>query len=241
MSKARNALKRIVPVPVVASVRSVNRNWIMRYGTRSYSQEGEDILLNKIFLRQKLGFYVDIGAHHPVHFSNTYLFYGRGWRGINIDPLPGAKRLFDRRRPRDINIEIGISSVPSSLPFYVFDNAVLSTFNKAERDLSLRRGFHVVQTLHVPVERLDSVLGRHPLDARQIDFMSIDVEGHEKDVVGSNDWERFRPKIVCLEILNVSIVAVEGLELTKYLEAKGYAFFAKTDNTCFFRESGFRF
>jgi FkbM family methyltransferase len=241
VSIAREALKRIVPAPVVASVRKVNRDWVMRYGTRSYSQEGEDIFLNKIFLNQKLGFYVDIGAHHPVHFSNTYLFYGRGWHGINVDPLPGTKRLFDRRRPRDTNLEVGISAVPGALPFYVFDNAVLSTFDAAERDVSLRRGYRIVRTLQISVDRLDAVLGQHLPAGGQIDFMSVDVEGHENDVVESNDWDRFRPKIVCLEILNASIVEVQSRELTRFLKTKGYVFFAKIDNTSFFRESDFAF
>lgn len=241
MFAARETLKRIVPRPVVASMHYMRRNWIMRYGTRSYSQEGEDILLNKIFLNRRFGFYVDIGAHHPVQFSNTYLFYARGWHGINIDPLPGTKRLFDRRRPRDITIEIGISSVPGTLPFYEFDNAVLSTFDTAERDVSLGRGYHLVRALQIAVDRLDSVLDRHLEGDREIDFMSIDVEGHERDVVASNDWKRFRPKILCLEILHVSIGAVERQELTTYLKTKGYVFFAKIDNTCFFRESDFVF
>jgi FkbM family methyltransferase len=241
MSIARETLKRIVPHPVVASVRYLNRHWVMRYGTRSYSQEGEDIFLNKIFLNRRRGFYVDIGAHHPVQFSNTYLFYGRGWHGINVDPLPGSRQLFDWRRPRDTNLEIGIGSASGALPFYVFDNAVLSTFDPAERDVSLRRGYRIVSTLQIEVERLDAVLGRHLLAGRQIDFMSIDVEGREVDVVESNDWNRFRPKIVCLEILNASIFEIQNLALTKLLTEKGYLFFAKIGNTSFFREKTFVF
>jgi hypothetical protein len=61
-----------------------------------YSQEGEDLIASRLFPNQSTGFYVDIGAHHPTRFSNTYLLYTKGWRGINIDPLPGSKELFDK-------------------------------------------------------------------------------------------------------------------------------------------------
>lgn len=66
------------------------------------------------------GFFVDIGAHHPLRFSNTYKFYQNGWRGINVDPLPGIKKAFDKVRSRDINLELGISSANSYLNFYMF-------------------------------------------------------------------------------------------------------------------------
>jgi hypothetical protein len=74
----------------------------------SYAQEGEDMVLRRIFEDQPLGFYVDVGAHHPVRFSTTYFFYRRGCRGINIDATPGSMDAFRRLRPRDINLEVAI-------------------------------------------------------------------------------------------------------------------------------------
>ena len=70
-----------------------------------YSQNGEDLILNRFLENKKNGFYIDIGAHHPIRFSNTYLFYKKGWRGINIDAMPGSMDLFNKIRSRDINIE----------------------------------------------------------------------------------------------------------------------------------------
>ena len=77
--------------------------------TPSFAQEGEDMILKRIFEGVRSGFYIDIGAFHPSKFSNTYYFYLRGWSGINIDPQPGVKSLFDKMRPRDINLELAIS------------------------------------------------------------------------------------------------------------------------------------
>lgn len=78
--------------------------WISHF----YSQEGEDMVLRKIFKNQKKGFYVDIGAHHPKRFSNTHLLYKKGWKGINIDVTPGSIKLFNQLRPRDTNLELGV-------------------------------------------------------------------------------------------------------------------------------------
>ena len=86
----------------------------------SYSQECEDLVLKRIF-ENKIGFYVVVGAHHPKLFSNTYLFYKKGWKGINIDALPESMKLFNKMRPRDINIEIGVIEVEDELNYYVFN------------------------------------------------------------------------------------------------------------------------
>ncbi len=80
------------------------------HSINSYSQEGEDMVLRRLFEQKTVGYYVDVGAHHPKRFSNTYYFYKRGWRGINIDAMPGSMKLFNKMRPRDINVEIPVSS-----------------------------------------------------------------------------------------------------------------------------------
>jgi FkbM family methyltransferase len=233
------ALKHLVPKPVVRFARQVNREWLMRYAVKSFSQEGEDILLKRVLFGRPDGFYVDVGAHHPVHFSNTFLFYRRGWRGINIDPTPGTKRLFERRRPKDITLELGISSERGVLPFWSFENAVLNTFDAAERDISLERGWKLREELSIPVERLDRVLEEHMPRGRGIDFMSIDVEGHEEGVIRSNDWDRFRPDVLCIEMLHVDIVNVQQQAVARFLKEKDYVLFAKLNNTLLFRERKF--
>jgi hypothetical protein len=96
----------------------------------SYAQEGEDrVLLRLLEPLKKSGFYVDVGAHHPVRFSNTYFFYLRNWHGINIDPLPGSMALFNRDRPRDINLELAIASEEQTLNYYMCNEPALNTFS----------------------------------------------------------------------------------------------------------------
>src|SRR6185436_8799288 len=97
----------------------------------SYSQEGEDLLLARLFEHDAQGIYVDVGAHHPFRFSNTCLLSKKGWRGINIDARPGSMRLFQRFRPNDVNLELGVSEHPGHLEFYVFAEPALNTFDAA--------------------------------------------------------------------------------------------------------------
>src|SRR5689334_15261611 len=88
--------------------------------SESYSQEGEDMILARVFENQKSGFYVDVGAHHPWRFSNTYMFYRRGWRGLNIDAMPDSMSRFRKARPRDINVEIPVLREEAVLNYYQF-------------------------------------------------------------------------------------------------------------------------
>ena len=94
-------------------------HWISHFGITS-SQNGEDVMIRGLFAGQRYGFFVDVGAHHPFRFSNTYLLYRAGWSGLNIDALPGTKRLFDRYRPRDITIEAGVATAEGVLEYWSF-------------------------------------------------------------------------------------------------------------------------
>ena len=98
-------LKAMLPKPVLQYIRQIRERWFDIYAKRSYSQEGEDMLLDRFLEDRSVGFYVDVGAHHPKRFSNTYRLYCRGWRGLNIDANPGSMTLFQKLRPRDINVE----------------------------------------------------------------------------------------------------------------------------------------
>lgn len=183
------------------STRTLRRRWknmVRRIVFHSYSQYGEDLIIDAI-LGIDRPFYVDIGANHPKHLSNTYRFYRRGGTGINVEPDPSAFPDLATARPSDINLPIGISVTSGTLPFYRISASTLSTFNKSDADLSVADGYRLLQTVQVPIETLAVILERHrPKGA--IDFISIDVEGYEIEILKSNDWSRFRPTVIVLEI-----------------------------------------
>lgn len=210
-----------------------------RYRRKSYSQEGEDILLSRLLEGQKTGFYVDVGAHHPSRCSNTYHFYKSGWRGINIDAIPNSMNLFNLIRPRDINIEMAISDKPQILTFHTFNNPL---FNSADPTLAQERRklFNEEQseknTFQVRAETLRAVLDKHMPSNTAIDFMTIDVEGLDLKVLQSNNWEKYRPKYLLVEILGQSIKSLPNSEIYKYLENIGYEPISKLAHTVIFSE-----
>lgn len=205
------------------------------YSSKSYSQEGEDMILRRIFETKGKGFYVDVGAHHPKRFSNTYYFYKKGWNGINIDPLPGTKVLFDRVRPRDINVEMGVSLSPNNITYYMFDDPALNSFSE---ELSLDRdkntNYKIINKKIIQTNKLSSILEAHLPKGITIDFISIDAEGFDLEVLKSNDWEKFRSKMILVEILGTDLNSVHKSVIHQFLTSIEYKLLAKTFNTFFY-------
>lgn len=164
----------------------------------SYSQDGEDLFMWKRLKKQR-GFYVDVGANDPDRFSNTKLFYSRGWTGINIEPDVQLFQNLKKRRSKDRNVNVGIGENESTIPFYRFVPHTLSTFSSEEAEKYRVQGYQLVETKSVPVCRLSHLLDEYLPPEKKIDFMSIDTEGFDMHVLRSNDWQRFRPALICIE------------------------------------------
>jgi FkbM family methyltransferase len=205
------------------------------YVTLSYAQEGEDIMLKRMLNTVQNGFYVDIGAHHPFRFSNTYLFYTHGWRGINIDPIPGIKGRFDQYRPKDINLECAVNNKKEFLNYYNFQEKALNTFSEPLAKQYLDAKWKLEEVIPIMTVSLKEILDTHLPSSTKIDFMTIDVEGFEMNVLTSNDWTKYKPDILLIEILDCSIENIATNDIVIYLQTKGYVVFAKTLNTVFFK------
>jgi FkbM family methyltransferase len=203
---------------------------------RSYSQEGEDLILDRIFDGKREGYYVDIGAFHPVRFSNTYLFYRRGWSGITIDARPGSSGLFKKIRPRDISIEQPVNDERVDLTYYMFDEPALNGFSKEITNQRISQtSYKLIKEITLHTETLSNILEKHLPISTKIDFVSIDVEGLDLNVLRSNNWEKFRPLYILTEDLNLDPKNIYKSPVSEFLYSKGYSFFAKTLNTVFFK------
>jgi hypothetical protein len=193
------------------------------------------MILRRIFEGQKQGFYVDIGAHHPRRFSNTYLFYKQGWTGINIEPNPEVRRLFDVERPRDINLQCGISEFEGKLTYYYFDEPALNTFDyEVVKSRLETTSYKLINQAPIPVFRLDTILKKYLSLTQRIDFLTIDVEGLDLAVLSSNDWELFRPICIVVEALNTDLQQALVSDLAMFLINHGYKTFARTYNSLIF-------
>jgi hypothetical protein len=203
-------------------------------GQLCFGQEGEDLILDRLLNSKTNGFYVDVGAHHPARFSNTYLFYLRGWSGINIDAQPGSMILFQKLRKRDINIEVGIDVVPGWQTYFQFDEPALNTFNEDEARIKDTPPYRIINKISQKIMRLDQVLEQNLPQGIEIDFFSVDVEGRDLAVLQSNDWTRYRPRFVLAETLRTDIVGLMQCPVAKFMRDVGYSPVSKAYNTAFF-------
>ena len=163
----------------------------------SYSQNGEDVILKRAFPEGRTGFYIDIGASHPQKLSVTKHFYDRGWRGINVEPLKRNFDLFINDRPRDVNLNVAVGNESGSREFFeVSDYSELSTFS-AEYATNLARSGHQIRSYPVPVITGNELFAAY-VDG-PVDFLKIDVEGNEYEVVSSIDFLRYRPRVLVIE------------------------------------------
>jgi FkbM family methyltransferase len=177
----------------------------LKFSRLSFSQEGEDLLLLSFFEdlpADYKGFYVDIGAHHPFRFSNTFAFYERGWRGINIDALPESMTPFKKHRAQDINLEIAVGSAENPLTFYCFNEPALNTLDKALADSrDGKSGYRITGTVEVQVLSLEKILDTHLPQNQKIDFLTVDAEGFDFDILNSNSWKKYKPTFILVETL----------------------------------------
>lgn len=234
----KNIIRKLTPKRIVKFYQSTiiqKYQDVFSYGNISFSQEGEDLILKRIFNNQNKGFYVDIGAHHPKRFSNTYLFYIEGWRGINIDPKPGIMDIFNELRPLDINLETAIGEKNGCLTYFMFNESALNTFSQEEakkRDGS--KNYYIIEEKEIEVFRLCDILEKYLPKNQKIDFLSVDVEGLDLQVLKSNDWQKFRPEVILAEALDNSLENIMTEELVIFMSEQNYKLFTKTYNTLFF-------
>ena len=171
----------------------------------SFSQFGEDLVLQN-YLKEPQGFYVDVGAHHPVQFSNTYLLHRRGWRGINIDATEEAIARFAKARPGDVNLVAAISDQVEEVELGLFGSPALNRIYAAgslevERQTQGQEKLwkSLKGTRKLTTRTLAEVLRGAVPPGQQIDYMNVDCEGHDLAVLRSNDWQAFAPRLLSVE------------------------------------------
>tara|TARA_X000001036_G_scaffold320366_1_gene298865 strand:- start:354 stop:1028 length:675 start_codon:yes stop_codon:yes gene_type:complete len=165
------------------------------YKRKNYSQFDEDLFLIDFFKEKKGGKFVDLGAFHPIRYNNTYLLYKKGWSGTNIDLNPAAIDMFNIIRTRDRN-----------------KCALIGDKNNVEKTVYYEHNFSAVNSL-ILTEGLKKVLKKkmkmfsktfENLVDHNFDFLNIDLEGHDYEVLKNIDLHKYKPKLICIEILENS-------------------------------------
>lgn len=209
------------------------------YHSMTFSQAGEDCIVN--YLLQSLGIYqpsyLDIGANQPIYGNNTYLFYLKGGKGVCIEPDPSVFLLLEKERPRDecLNIVINTGSVEEELDFYIFSESSLNTLSKEEAMNREKDGTHKIKDIiKVKAKNINQVFKEYFKTAP--DFLSIDVEGLDYEILNSIDFALYRPIVICTETIAYSETAYKEKipMIQELLESKGYLVFGDTHiNTIF--------
>jgi len=188
----------------------------------SYTQNMEDYHLWLAFGGKRTGSYIDIGAGHPIADNVSFYFYERGWQGIAVEPQRSLIDLYARLRPRDTAIAALIGTQGGTADFHVFDafHGLSTTSTKfADAATALGAGY---RTIKMPVMTLAELCKAHAPGA--IDFLKIDVEGAEADVLRSGDWKHYRPKAIVIEAIAPGSNEPSWHDWEPYLMAQGYRF-----------------
>ena len=199
-----------------------------KYQKKSYSFNGVDLIIDYIFKNKKNGFYLDIGAQHPISNNNTFLLFKKGWKGINIDLDKKNIDLFNIARPHDINLNFAISETEKEVDlFFYHDSSPINTLNK---DIANFQDAKIKKVKKIQTKVLDNILDDLNLK-NQIDYMNIDVEGHETQVLKGFNISKYKPSVISVEYLDLNMKKLEfkNNDINNLLDSEFYKFFIKNN------------
>jgi hypothetical protein len=177
-----------------------------KYKKISYSFNAVDLIIDYIFKNKNNGFYLDVGSQHPISNNNTYLLFKRGWSGINIDLDKKNIDLFNTARPNDINLNLAISSNVAEKKLYFYhDKSPINTLDKVVSDFQTAT---VKEIKRIKTTTLDIALQNLKFN-NKIDYMNLDVEGHEMDIFKAFDLSVYKPSIISVEFLDLDMKFLE--------------------------------
>ena len=200
---------------------------------KSYSQCGEDTIvwfILKHFMKLEKIRYIDIGAHHSQKLSNTKLLYDKRCEGVLIEPDPELYKEIKRHRKRDICLNCGVGlSDEKMADFYIMKARTLNTFSKDEAQKLEEKNLTAIEKIvKIDLISINEILDKYFLDG--LDFMSLDIEGIDFDVLKSIEWEKIRPKVICVETITYDTIDKQKKEknIIEYMQMQGYFVYADT-------------
>ena len=199
-----------------------------KYQKKSYSLNGVDLIIDYIFKNKKDGFYLDIGAQHPVSNNNTYLLFKKGWSGINIDLDKKNINLFKIARPKDLNLNYAISDSEKEVDLFFYHES--SPINTLSENVSNFQKAEVKKIKKIQTKILNNVLDELNLK-HHIDYMNIDVEGHEDKVLKGFNIKKYKPSVISVEYLDLNMKKLEfkNNDINNLLNSNLYKYLTQND------------
>ena len=213
------------------------KNFGLIKNSKNFSQEGEDLFLIDFFKNKTEGFYVDVGAFHPFRINNTYALYKKGFRGINIDISATSIDFFNFARPDDTNLNMGASNKFENKIFFSKKNLSFhNTFSKSLAESKIQNEpFKKKYTIEC--KPLTQIIDDTKFSNKKIDFLNIDAEGHDYEVLQGLDLKKYSPKIICIEIsplVDEKNKNYKDTKIFKYLLENNYKLIWKGFNSFIF-------
>ena len=195
-----------------------------------YSFSGVDVIIENIFRHKNNGIYIDVGCQHPIKNNNTYLLFKKGWNGLNIDLDKDNIDLFNVARPNDQNINVAISNKIGEADLYFYHKK--SPINTIDKKTSDYQKASISEIKKIKTNTLTNIIKNSKYKNSKIDLLSIDVEGHEREVLEGFDFNFCRPDVIVIEYLDLSVKKIEvknlnidnlfKTDLYKFLISKNY-------------------
>lgn len=224
----RSTLKKYISASARNRLRS--RQPGFSFKKSSYSQCGEDLLVSFVLgliCGQRPKKYLDVGANHPFRLSNSALLYENGGIGILVEPDPYFAKLLRRKRRRDKVLQAGVHfSGEERADLFVMDSPTLNTLSRQEMERYVAMGHQLVDTVSVDLININTILGM----SEEIDFMNLDIEGLDQDILEMIDWEKYRPVCVCVETISYETKRepIKNDNIIKLMLANDYILYADT-------------
>ena len=189
-----------------------------------FSFSGVDVIIENIFRDKNDGFYIDVGCQHPIKNNNTYLLYKKGWKGINVDLDIDNIDLFNIARPKDDNINIAVSNKVGETDLYFYHKkSPINTIDKKTSDFQTAQ---VSEIKKIKTNSLINIINSSRYNNNKIDLLSIDVEGHELQVLEGLDFNLYKPNVIVVEYLDLSAkkLEIKNLDIENILKTELYNF-----------------
>lgn len=188
----------------------------------SFAHTGEDRVIESLLkpLISQNGYYVDVGCNHPVFLSNTYSLYRKGWRGLCVDANPVIAKKYKYLRPKDKFIQALVSDDSNDREFYMVQNDVLSSTEKANAELAKQQGLAINVAKYKP-QTLTSILNLNKVPF-EFDLLSVDAEEHDYNVLKSLDFSRYKPKLIIVEDETFDILKATSNSIVELMKSNSY-------------------
>ena len=181
---------------------------------KSYSMDGEDVVISNYFKDKEKGFYIDIGCYHPIHRNNTFLLFKKGWQGMNVDIHDFSIELFNYARPKDLNYNFAVSNKSEKIK--MFFQKELSQLSTIDQNQAKKAFQGTIKEKEIQAYTLNEILNFSKLNNKKIDLLDIDVEAADLKVLQGLSFEKFKPELICIEIHEKNLKENETFKFLKY-------------------------